>query len=391
MKIISKIPIIFLLLCSSTIVYSQCEEYLEKAEILFANKKYGEAKIQYKVYKVCNASANVDEQIAKCDRALRGGNKKQQNESPKYSQVQEHHVAQEEANQTQQNESSNYLQIQEHSVTQAEENQILQTEEPDYSQVQELQMAQQYENEPKQYEELGYSQVKESRIVQGNGEVTVMIAPADLNFPKGENNMVSNGNEYVSEGYIGDYVSAALMPHLLKSGKIQLIDHSLLTPQQNNNGETYSNSAVNYAKEMGARYMVKVTMLKPDVDINKERVRVSPGKVFDGISRLSNAQNRNATNTLKEVLPENMTISNMKVSVKMLVHLVDLQSNRILNTWDAEGKASSKAAIDLKNMPAFGDLFIDGTDFTQTVTGQAIDKAFEKIGKDLNKYLKGNL
>ena len=220
-------------------------------------------------------------------------------------------------------------------------------------------------------------------------EVAVMIAPADLNFPKGLNTTVKNENG--DEGYIGDYVSAALMPYLLKSGKIRLIDSSQLgVPQQNQYGDTYSNQAINFAQEKGARYMIKITMLKPDVVAGKKD-RFSPGKIVIGALNLSKVPLTNATKLIQSVLPNDMEISNMEVSVKMKVHIVDLQTSSVLYIWDAEGSASGKPSIVLSQWETFGDLSLDGANFTQTITGKAIDKAFEKIGKELNKYLNEHL
>jgi len=224
------------------------------------------------------------------------------------------------------------------------------------------------------------------------GEVTVMIAPAELNFPKGLNNLVENqGNEYVDQGYIGDYVSAALMPYILKSGNIQLIDSSVLgAPQQNQNGDTYSNQAANYAKEMGAHYMIKITMLKPDV-VADQKNTFQPGQIARGIMSLTKTPQTSATGTIQSILPNDMEISKMVVSVKMIVYMFDVQTNRVLKTWEAEGTASGKPSISLKNWQAFGDLFIGGANFTQTIAGRAVDKAFVKIGKELNEYFKENL
>jgi len=233
--------------------------------------------------------------------------------------------------------------------------------------------------------------VRKGSVIQKDdwGEVTVMIAPAELNFPQGLNTMVKN--ESGDEGYIGDYVSAALMPHLLESGKIQLIDSSMLgAPQQNSYGDTYSNQAIDYAKEKGARYMVKITMLKPDV-VADRKIDLSPGGIVGGVRSLSKVFRTNTTETIESVLPDNMKISKMEVSVKMMVHLVDLQTSRVLNIWNAEGSASGKPSVVLSQWETFGDLSIDGANFTQTITGKAIDNAFKKIGKELNQYFKENL
>jgi len=64
-----KISILFVLLFSTVATYSQCETYLQKAETLFSEKKYEDAKRQYSNYKECKPNASgIDEKIAECDR-----------------------------------------------------------------------------------------------------------------------------------------------------------------------------------------------------------------------------------------------------------------------------------------------------------------------------------
>ena len=63
--------IIFLLLFITVTGYSQCEIYKERAETLFAEKKYEDAKRQYLNYKECKPNASdVDGKIAECDRLI---------------------------------------------------------------------------------------------------------------------------------------------------------------------------------------------------------------------------------------------------------------------------------------------------------------------------------
>ena len=66
---------IFLFLCAllfSTITtFAQCEAYLQRAETLFSEKKYEEAKRQYLNYKECKPNATgIDELIKKCDQLI---------------------------------------------------------------------------------------------------------------------------------------------------------------------------------------------------------------------------------------------------------------------------------------------------------------------------------
>ena len=72
MKIISKISILFVLLFSAMATYSQCETYLQKANTLFTEKNYKEAKKQYQAYIACNENASdkadIIKKITECDK-----------------------------------------------------------------------------------------------------------------------------------------------------------------------------------------------------------------------------------------------------------------------------------------------------------------------------------
>ncbi|MCL1938553.1 MAG: tetratricopeptide repeat protein [Candidatus Azobacteroides sp.] len=70
----SKLLILFALLFSANMAYSQCENnlnncdcYLNKGDNLFLQKKYDDAKKQYLAYKGCRPNANIDEKINMCD------------------------------------------------------------------------------------------------------------------------------------------------------------------------------------------------------------------------------------------------------------------------------------------------------------------------------------
>jgi hypothetical protein len=167
--------------------------------------------------------------------------------------------------------------------------------------------------------------VRKGSVIQKNnyGETTVMIAPAELNFPQGLNTMVG-------DGYIGDYVSAALMLHLLKSDKIHLIDRSIFGSHQQKNEYGYEMSSKGiYEKEMdlvnsgaidrytmleygrisGARYLIKITMQKPDV------VNVSNNIPVKGMANLASDLTNTPRPSNNQYLPDNMSSPNIKVSV----------------------------------------------------------------------------
>jgi len=68
----NKISFFFVLIFSTTMAYSQCESYLQKADILFSQEKYEDAKKQYLAYKECKRNAKgIDEKIAECDKLNR--------------------------------------------------------------------------------------------------------------------------------------------------------------------------------------------------------------------------------------------------------------------------------------------------------------------------------
>jgi len=72
MKLISLLSFIIVLFFSTTLAFGQCETYLQKAETLFAQKKYEDAKRQYSNYKECKPNATgIDTKISECDRLLK--------------------------------------------------------------------------------------------------------------------------------------------------------------------------------------------------------------------------------------------------------------------------------------------------------------------------------
>jgi len=206
--------------------------------------------------------------------------------------------------------------------------------------------------------------------VNNNGKVTVMIAPADVNFPQGVNNMVVGANG--DTGYIGDYVIAALSEQLLKCDKVQLLDQST-------------------AQEMGlrARYKIKVTMLKPDVaSVSND---IPAGGILRVVQSLSN-NNVSMPSPLQQAVPEDVNTKKVKVMVNIIVNIVDLQTGAILpSTFSAAGKGSGSLQLSLANSTT-GNLNINqGADFSQTAIGQAIEDAFKKIGKELNNYFNNQI
>ena len=227
--------------------------------------------------------------------------------------------------------------------------------------------------------------VQKGPVVQKNkyGETTVMIAPAEVNFPQGLNTTVG-------DGFIGDLVSDALMEHLMESDKIQLIDRSMLTTQQSeiSLGQSSAidpNTAIEFGKISGVRYLVKITLQKPDV------VNISDDIPVAGlVNAFTNGRNTNIT----QHLPTNVHTAHVKVSVRIVTHVVDLQTGKVLFMSAGEGSAKGSPQIGIESPELGGNglkLNNKEVDFTQTVIGKAIDHAFKKIGKELNEYFSKNL
>ena len=241
---------------------------------------------------------------------------------------------------------------------------------------------------------------KESTLPVNNySEAIVMIAPAEVNFPQAMNTMV--GDTYSGGGYIGDYVSAALMEQLLKSNKIQLIDRSILQIQRDeltmaNIGEIDYNTMLKYGKIMGARYIVKITMQKPDVATIGNNIPVAG--IMRTTQSIANSYSSNGNNSygtsqpIQQAIPENVSTRNVKVLVNIAAHVVDLQTGRVLFMSKSTGKASGAPQLSFEITAVGRNTDINqGADFFQTITGKAVEDAFKHIGRELITYFNRNL
>jgi len=214
-----------------------------------------------------------------------------------------------------------------------------------------------------------------------DGKATVVIAPAEVQFPDGVNNMIVGATG--ESGYVGSYVTAALTKQLKRCDKIRLLDPSMM-------------------QELGlsARYMVKVTMQKPDVAI--VGTSVSPRKILDVF--------QNSAQQLKQVAPENVSKSQVEVSVNAIAEIIDRQTGEILLTTDpVTGTHSGTPQIGIDLPVAVGTQTSQydpgysqpqtnngininkGAVFSQTVTGKAIEDAIKQIGKELVNYFNNQL
>jgi hypothetical protein len=239
---------------------------------------------------------------------------------------------------------------------------------------------------------------------QSDDRVTVLVAPIELNFPQGMNTMVGDGD-------IGDYVTAVLMEYLLRSNRVRLLDRSVWDAQMREleiAGEYVdANTAIQRGKIIGARYIVKVTMQKPDVVNVSNNIPV--GEMRRIVRTTTNTQNSNWGNNQnngtqwqrQQSTLENVQTTNVKVSVNIKTTVVDLQTGEVLFMSSATGTASGtpQLAFETSNTnnstqdyydPQSGTVRTElnqGAEFSQTVTGKAIEDAFKKkIGRELINY-----
>lgn len=211
--------------------------------------------------------------------------------------------------------------------------------------------------------------------VNNSGKVTVMIAPADVNFPQGVNNMVigADGNT----GYVGDYVITALEKQLSQCDKIELIDQTI-------------------SQEIGikAHYRVKVIMLKPDVA--PEVSNNAPiGGLLGVIQGVTSNGGGKILQQMKQLAPENVNTKQVKVSVKMYVQIIDAQTGvKLFTSTSVTGKAAGTPQIGI-DLPASvqsnkGIDINQGASFSQSVTGNAVEDAINQLGNELNNYFNNN-
>jgi len=247
--------------------------------------------------------------------------------------------------------------------------------------------------------------VRKGTILQtdGYGETTVMIAPASVMLPEGVNTLVSGSDG--QQGYIGDVVSAELMNELLKCKKITVIDRSVLATQElekelQDRNMIDQNTAFQLGKISGARYIVQITLQKPDVQ--KVETNVQAGTILSGVAgamgnnSYNNSRQRQQTQQQIQqaaTYAPDVRSANIKVKVKVYTKVVDLQTGRTLFQCSGEGDAKGKPQIQLEfvQLGAANVALNQNADFTHSVTGKAIEEAFKKIGKELSKYFEKNL
>ncbi|MDR3245622.1 MAG: CsgG/HfaB family protein, partial [Prevotellaceae bacterium] len=203
-------------------------------------------------------------------------------------------------------------------------------------------------------------------------KVAVVVAPAEV-------------NDVVGTGYFGNYVADILMEHLLLCDKVVLLDRSVLNAQMDevDLAEKYidQKTAIQKGKIIGARYIVQVTMQKPDVVNTKTGVPLSS---IMGAAQAISGRNMGAQ------YASNMGVANLKSAVSISTRVVDLQTGEIVFMCNGVGSAKGKSQLSME-YGALGGAMINGgaNGFKQTITGQAIQEAFSTIGNSLNDYFSG--
>lgn len=205
-----------------------------------------------------------------------------------------------------------------------------------------------------------------------NKKPGVYIAPAQV-------------NDVVGVGHFGGYVSDVLMEQMMFCENIRLLDRSVLRDQINETDLTGDyidpSTAIERGRIKGAKYVIKVTMQKPDV------VNVSTGIPLASIfGALSAGFNKN----LGAQYMSNVEVATLQASVSITVSVVDIQTGEVLCIRSGQGKAKGKTQVSMEYGALGGAKLNGGADgFKQTVTGQAIQKAFIKLGRELNNYFNG--
>lgn len=214
--------------------------------------------------------------------------------------------------------------------------------------------------------------ITEQAIVNNDTKIPVVIAPAQI-------------NDVVNNGYFGGYTADILMEHLINNNNIRLLDRSVLNAQmdESNLQGDYIDpaTAIQRGKIVGAQFIIQLTMQKPDVVNLKTGAPLN--NIVGAIAGLAN------TNLYSQYL-SNTRISTLKASVTMSARVIDMQTGEVVFMCSASGNATGRGQVSLE-AGALGGMQVNGgaEGFKQTVTGQAMEKAFSVIGKSLNDHFDG--
>ena len=205
-----------------------------------------------------------------------------------------------------------------------------------------------------------------------NDRAPIVIAPAVV-------------NDVVNNGHFGGYVADILMEQMLMCDKVRLLDRSVLNAQIdeiNLSGDILDpTTTIQRGQAIGARYVLQTTMQKPDVA--NVRTGVPLASVMGAV------QMATGTN-IGAAYASNMRVATLKASVTISVRVVDLQTSEVVFMSSSDGEAKGKSQVAMEYGALGGGELNGGVeDFKQTVTGKAIQNAFQRIGRDLNAFFNG--
>lgn len=209
-------------------------------------------------------------------------------------------------------------------------------------------------------------------LASDGDRIPIVIAPAVV-------------NDVVNNGHFGGYVADILMEQMLACDRVRLLDRSVLGAQMdelNLSGSLLDPSTtISRGKAVGARYVLQTTMQKPDV--TNVRTGVPLASIMGAIQGATGVN-------IGAGYASNMNFATLRAAVTLSVRVVDLQTGEVVFMSSGKGEAKGKVQLGLEYGALGGGEINGGADgFKQTVTGQAIQKAFRRIGRNLNAYFEG--
>ena len=202
--------------------------------------------------------------------------------------------------------------------------------------------------------------------------IPIVIAPTEVNDINGI-------------GYFGVYVSDMLMEKMMMNDRITLLDRSILDAQLNEidlaGRYIDAATAIEKGKIKGAKFAIVVTMQKPDV------VNVKTGVPL--LSVMGALQGLTGTNLGAQYF-SNTSTERLKSAVDISARVIDMETSEVVFMCSGSGKAQGKVQLGLE-YGALGGMQVNGgiNGFKRTVTGQAIDKAFNIVANGLNSFFNG--
>lgn len=188
------------------------------------------------------------------------------------------------------------------------------------------------------------------------------------------------------QGYFGGYVADMLAAQLLMCEKVRLLDRSIIEKQLTElelSGYLLDrNTTIKAGKAIGADYIIKTTIQKPDV-VNV-RTKVPLQAFAQGVEGLT------GRNLGSQYWGGNTSVGTLEAKVNLTVQVINMQTGEVEYLSYGNGKARGKAQISVEQSMLSGLEVNGGVDgFRQTITGQALAKAFNEVGCNLNGFFNG--